>query len=353
HGAIRGGKTDYGAGIGFFLGYSGTAYKIDIGSSSQYLRWDGSSLNIAGNIVVTGGSIPYSFVTGGPPIDADNTATVISGGLITTGRIELGSPGNVKAGIDGAGTSDSDIRFWAGATYESRALAPFRVTQGGQLVATSATITGGVLGGANVVTITPTGLDVGPYGSIRGGKTGYGSGTGFFLGYSGGTYRLDIGSSSQYLRWDGSTLYVQGRIVAQPGSSISGNYIQGGTVRANISTSTTPPYVYTSGGALNVYSDPYNYLQLTPNELRIYTGYHYVYLTVDSLYSTKNGFTLESPGNLNIKCGSHSYLTLPGGTNRYLRYDGPLYTGGFLFPAGGIYIYIGGSRYAIPYYGPV
>ncbi|MEM1913934.1 MAG: hypothetical protein QW067_12410, partial [Thermofilaceae archaeon] len=85
-------------------------------------------------------------------------------------------------------------------------------------------------GGANVVTITPTGLDVGPYGSIRGGKTGYGSGTGFFLGYSGGTYRLDIGSSSQYLRWDGSTLTVTGRIVAGSGSQVSANYVRSGSL---------------------------------------------------------------------------------------------------------------------------
>ncbi|MEM1667174.1 MAG: hypothetical protein QXM53_00765, partial [Thermofilaceae archaeon] len=227
-GSIRGGKTEYGSGTGFFLGYSGGAYKFDIGSSSQYLRWDGSALSVVGNITATGGNIPYSYVTGGPPANADNTATVISGGLITTGRIELGSSGTVKAGIDGSGTSDSAIRFWAGATYANRASAPFRVTQGGALVATSATITGGVLGGSNVITISSTGLDVGNLGSIRAGKTGYGSGTGFFLGYSDGSYKLDIGSTTQYLRWDGSSLIVSGQIVAQQGSLISYSYVTGG-----------------------------------------------------------------------------------------------------------------------------
>ncbi len=49
-GAIKGGKTDYAAGTGFFLGYSGGAYKFDIGSSTSYLRWTGSALSLIGDI---------------------------------------------------------------------------------------------------------------------------------------------------------------------------------------------------------------------------------------------------------------------------------------------------------------
>ena len=39
-GYLRGGQTDYNTGTGFFLGYSGSAYKFSIGSSSQSLLWD-------------------------------------------------------------------------------------------------------------------------------------------------------------------------------------------------------------------------------------------------------------------------------------------------------------------------
>jgi hypothetical protein len=53
-GKIRGGQTDYNAGTGFFLGYSGAAYKFSIGSSAQSLLWDGTSLTINGNIVSSG-----------------------------------------------------------------------------------------------------------------------------------------------------------------------------------------------------------------------------------------------------------------------------------------------------------
>ena len=69
--------------------------------------------------------------------EADKTETVIAGGLITSGRIELGGSTTVKAGINGAGTSDAEVRIWAGATYANRAEAPFRVLQDGTLKATN------------------------------------------------------------------------------------------------------------------------------------------------------------------------------------------------------------------------
>jgi hypothetical protein len=52
-GNIKGGQTAYNTGTGFFLGYSGTDYKFSIGSSSQSLTWDGTSLNIDGKLNCT------------------------------------------------------------------------------------------------------------------------------------------------------------------------------------------------------------------------------------------------------------------------------------------------------------
>jgi hypothetical protein len=65
-GNIKGGQTAYNTGTGFFLGYSGGAYKFSIGSSTSSLLWDGSQLKIAGSNVTFGigsGSTPggYSF----------------------------------------------------------------------------------------------------------------------------------------------------------------------------------------------------------------------------------------------------------------------------------------------------
>jgi hypothetical protein len=59
-GNIQGGQTDYNTGTGFFLGYSGSAYKFSIGSSSAALLWDGSSLSLTGNSNLTiGGTATF------------------------------------------------------------------------------------------------------------------------------------------------------------------------------------------------------------------------------------------------------------------------------------------------------
>jgi hypothetical protein len=71
----------------------------------------------------------------------DNTKTVIDGGLVTSGTIQVaGDDTNIKAGVTGTGTTDSSPRFWAGDTYGNRASAPFRVLQSGVLYALNAII---------------------------------------------------------------------------------------------------------------------------------------------------------------------------------------------------------------------
>lgn len=78
----------------------------------------------------------------------DHTQTVIDGGLITTGTIQVIQGGSATAGMTGNTSGDNSIRFWAGSTFANRANAPFRVTQGGQLVATNAIISGNVDAGS-------------------------------------------------------------------------------------------------------------------------------------------------------------------------------------------------------------
>lgn len=66
----------------------------------------------------------------------DSTATVIEGGLVTTGGIRLvGTDGIINAGITGGDSGNTAIRFWAGASYVNRASAPFKVNQGGEVFA--------------------------------------------------------------------------------------------------------------------------------------------------------------------------------------------------------------------------
>lgn len=76
-------------------------------------------------------------------VNYDNTKTVIDGGIVTSGTVQLaGSGGSILAGITGEGTEASSVRFWAGASKENRNTAPFRVLQDGSIIASKATIEG-------------------------------------------------------------------------------------------------------------------------------------------------------------------------------------------------------------------
>lgn len=87
----------------------------------------------------------------------DNTKTVIDGGLVTSGTIQVaGSNASILAGMTGQGTEASAIRFWAGASFENRATAPFRVRQDGKVIMTDAEVSGkidatsGTIGGFEI-----------------------------------------------------------------------------------------------------------------------------------------------------------------------------------------------------------
>ena len=87
-GFIRGGQTAYNTGTGFWLGYSGAAYRFSLGvSNGNRLTWDGSALSIVGNIsasTITGGSININDKF---TVDSSGNATIKSA---TTGaRVEM------------------------------------------------------------------------------------------------------------------------------------------------------------------------------------------------------------------------------------------------------------------------
>lgn len=100
---------------------------------------------------------PYSINDWVVAVNYDNTKTVIDGGLVTSGTIQVaGSTQSILAGMTGQGTTASSIRFWAGASFENRATAPYRVMQDGSVVMTKATVEGiikaisGTIGGFEI-----------------------------------------------------------------------------------------------------------------------------------------------------------------------------------------------------------
>lgn len=89
--------------------------------------------------------------------------------------------------------------------------------------------------GAQTITTTTTG-------HIKGGQTSYNTGTGYFLGYNAGAYKLSIGSSTKGLTWDGSDLSLTGATVD----------IKSATSGARMEIKNDVIKVYDSGGVLRV-----------------------------------------------------------------------------------------------------
>lgn len=75
----------------------------------------------------------------------DYLFTTVDGNVVATGTLLVGDAlGNNNAGISGvvAGVPASSVRFWAGATFDNRNTAPFRVQQNGKVFMSDAIIQG-------------------------------------------------------------------------------------------------------------------------------------------------------------------------------------------------------------------
>jgi hypothetical protein len=195
------------------------------------------------------------------------------------------------ADANSSGMATADYPFYAGKKYADRATAPFRVTPAGALTSTSATITGtinataGYFGtGSTKVAINADGLDVGNAGRILGGMTGYNTGTGFWLGYS-GAYKLSVGhDSGNRLTWDGTDLVVVSSTVSIGSTGVtltSGTTPEAGRAYKWNATGDPGLYFYDGGGA------EYPTLSLTPGDdgaINFNTGTgHGMYLLLDAL----------------------------------------------------------------------
>lgn len=131
----------YGA-AGVFLGWNNPTAKARFSvysDANNYLTWDGvnlawkganTSLSAAGNLTATSATLSGAITASSGAI----------GGWVVTADAMKDAAGTV--GMSSAVTAGDDIRFWAG--NATPASAPFRVTEAGALVATSATITGAI-----------------------------------------------------------------------------------------------------------------------------------------------------------------------------------------------------------------
>lgn len=158
-----------------------------------------------------------NFVTGsaGFKIQGDGNAefsNVTIRGAISASTIDIGGADETSFHVD------IDGNMWSGdANFAS---APFKVSNTGDITATSVTVTGtinatgGYIGTTTALVYESQGLNCGVTGYIRGNQTDYHTGVGWFLGYSGGGYKFSIGNpDGNYMTWDTVNLNIKGNII--------------------------------------------------------------------------------------------------------------------------------------------
>jgi hypothetical protein len=163
---------------------AGTIFNLDNGSlrsKNFYINQAGDAFfkgtlsaaagTFAGNLTAAGGTFAGQITVGGTDYNLSDTLNANT----TKSQVGLGSVSN---------------------------LTPQNQAQTGLIAGT--TITGG-------------GITLSDGGTIKGGQTGYNTGTGFFLGYDGtapnGAYKFSIGNaSSKGITWDGSALSIGGDV---------------------------------------------------------------------------------------------------------------------------------------------
>lgn len=259
-GSIAIGKTSYADDStgGMWVGYSGGTYKLNLGNSTYSVKWDGSALNITGNITATTGTI----------------------GGWTIGATDLTS----DAGATGMASSGG-YRIWVGDATPANA--EFRVSSAGALTATSATITGAITatsGTLGTLSITGT-LNMASGSIFKSGMTAHGTGTGWWFENNAGTPIMAIGSnSSSGFSFNGTDMYLFGQAVIGT-IEVSTN----GNIRSGASS-------YASGtGWILEYNGG------TPR-FRVGTA------TSGTNYLAFDGTNIEMRGKLKFGSGGNSYL---------------------------------------------
>ncbi len=237
-------------------------------SDASYLHYDAHGLRLKGELTASSGAI------GGWTITADQLRSRWSALVLDSDGLLLA---NNEVGIHGA--DPSGLRVWAGASYDYRANAPFRVYNDGRVYATKvlALEAENAVSGSGVITVANTGSGVAAYGLMvtaagsyavhvngpDGGLEVVGATLPALKGATSGPYpTIDVTSDQSYA--------VQAQATGADGAvrAIGGTYA--------IKMEAAPMHA----GAQNIEAVNYLYAQ------RLYLGdtAHYLYLSGDNLY---------------------------------------------------------------------
>ena len=186
-------KTSYSdTDAGFFLGWDGSKHQLNLGNNTDYIKWDGSNLQVAGSIFFdNASSIGISSFSNDSGFTDDTAANA--------------AQNTANTGVSNAATAQSTANTGVSnaATAQNTA----------NTASTNATDAQNKSQNFDTNRDISLGINVGTSGHIRGGQTGWNTGSsGFFLGYSSG-YKFSIGNpSGNRLTWNGSTLFIQGSL---------------------------------------------------------------------------------------------------------------------------------------------
>jgi hypothetical protein len=221
-GHIKGGQTDFNTGTGFFIGYSGAAYKFSIGNATLGMTWDGAALTIngggifSGNVTGSVGGVGVAAVLADIASRLRRDANEILGAVMTVDTVA--SPAGFRAGTltwdaSGAYVSGSGVAMTPlGLVGYSGSTPTFTInastgaaTFAGALSAATGTFAGALsaASGSFVGTVT-----VGSSPAVSG-TTMTGAGAVF---NSGGTFAA--GSATRNISFNGTTLTINGDVVA-------------------------------------------------------------------------------------------------------------------------------------------
>jgi hypothetical protein len=254
---LMGAATLPATGTGIFLGLHGGAYKFRVGDpTASYMLWDGTTLALQGGVVTSLGSgtdlaimgwqsdlifsavsqtqvnwsagtlrfhngVNYSISAGNTGtmsgltyiyLDTAVSTTVLQ--ITTTAATAIGRNKVIIAVAQNNSESGKNATFQAfgGAGGVSPFIGANQIAANS--ITTNEIAANSITAAELAATLVYAGaITIDTDGHIKGGQTAYDTGTGFFLGFSGGTYKLSLGvggQDDQNLRWDGTKLIING-----------------------------------------------------------------------------------------------------------------------------------------------
>jgi hypothetical protein len=330
-------------GQGYTLYQASYALVDTTGATTSSINWTSATIQGIGYTGSNGGSgsngvsatVAYALVTGNPTISAPASVTVAGTGLPAYNSWGQGETWQSSVPVPAANQSV----FMSNGLYNSTAA---------QTVWNLPYLAALKVGSLSALTVNTGTLTVDTAGYIQGGQSGYNSGAGFFLGYSGGVYKFSIGNGSgKALTWDGSTFTLTGAAINIGGGNFQVNGSTGSVTIYDLTTSNivgdntpNPTQPAISAKSINLSSQPAIKAIAGAGDAITATGPITMSGRSTSAGVTSNGSLSVTSGGISVSSGgltvSAGGLTSSGTTA--VNGSGTSYGGYFTAPSGaGLY----------------